>query len=340
MITSVPYITFGTDPEGFFEKDGKIIGSERVIPEEGLKEGQYYNSDVVRDGVQFELNPKSSNAIVGLGSNIGKAMSKLSNRLRGCPGVSCNWSGMVEVDREELDALSERSRILGCQPSLNRYADRPIEVDVKAYRKRSAGGHIHLGLSAPIFPSTTLKDPRHDLVPYLDIFVGNTGVLLDRDPNAAERRENYGRAGEYRLPKHGLEYRTTSNFWLRNYSIMSFVFGMAHLAVSILHQDVKNGSNELEKELIDCVNIDNVIKAIDTNNYELARTNFNDIRPFLVRHLSEKLPFPLYPENIDNFLMFTESVNANGLESFFPEDILKHWCSFKYVSFRDFLTKL
>ena len=338
ILKPVSYVTYGSDPEGFFRRnDGKILGSERILPEEGLKAGEYYKPWVVRDGIQFELNPQNSVTTGGLGAQIKASLKLLNNRMVGYPNVHPSFDGVVEVDRDELDALSEKSRVLGCTPSLNRYGEKPITVDVKTYRKRSGGGHIHLGLPEPIRSAkgNSLVDYRHDLVTYLDVFTGNTCVLLDRDPNAAERRENYGRAGEYRLTSYGLEYRTLSNFWMRNFSLMSLAFGMTHIAISILDGHLKN-VHDYESELEQVINLDRVIEAIDKNDANLARLNFEALVPFLRTHLP-KAGFVLTPTNIDKFLTFTTAVQADGFDRFFPTDVVNHWLNGRFVEFNDFL---
>ena len=329
----------GSDPELFFRKDGEIVGSERVIRASGLKVGRYYKPCVVRDGIQVELNPPPAATVPQLGVGVAQAFTLLKKHLSKSPDVSFCFDGVVEVRRTELDSLSEKSRILGCMPSLNCYGEFPITVDPQTYRKRSAGGHLHLGLKDRFnLIYGPLAEERGSIVPILDIFVGNTGVLLDRDPGAAERRENYGRAGEHRLPKHGLEYRTLSNFWLRNYSLMSLVFGMANLSVAIINTTLSKRAN-LEQELIDVVDIGNFRKAIDTNNWDLARANFEVVKPFLIEHLPEA-GFPLKPSNLDKFLIFSEGVRDSGLERFFPEPPVDHWVEGKKVEFDTFLDTL
>ena len=327
-------ITYGTDPEAFFERNGAIIGSEKILHKRGLKSG-YGPPVVVRDGVQFEFNPQYSHSVAGLAENLSNGFKALQIHMKGYPDVSLCFRGLVEVSREELDSLTKRSRVLGCQPSNNAYGENPITVNVKTYRKRSSGGHAHFGLSTLPRIFGKYEEERARVVSLFDIFVGNSCVMFDRDPGAAERRENYGRAGEYRLQPHGLEYRTLSNFWLRNYSLMSFVFGMGNFSVSVLNTTLTTDQN-LEQELIDTVNIGNFIKAIDTNDYDLARTNFDSIRPFLVKNLPQH-GFPLTPNNLDRFLTFTEGVRDEGFDAFFHGDIMDHWCAGKKVEFTDFL---
>jgi hypothetical protein len=306
---------FGTDPEAFLSKNGAIVGSEKLIPEKGIRT---YAGKVVRDGVQFELNPVSSNSIQELGSNIGHLLqhvAKRANKLK----LSLNFDGLVEVSRKELDSLSPGSRVLGCMPSYNVYEERPITVNPVLYRKRSAGGHIHNGIRHPL-----LMQERRRMVPYYDIFVGTGTVLLDRDPGAVERRENYGRAGECRFPDHGLEYRTTSNFWLRNYALMSFTFGMAAIAYEVAFQCL-GGNNALQNSLQKAVNIKRIVQAIDDNDFDLALRNFKKLVPFLKRNLPAA-GYPLNPKNLDNFIGFAQDVNARSIEEYFPtEDIVENW---------------
>lgn len=321
---------FGSDPEGFFQKAGQIIGSEKLIPSRGINT---YSGRIVRDGVQFELNPLSG-TIEDLGRNISGLFGTLQRRLKQYPGVSICFDGLVEVSEAELNSLSPATRILGCNPSYNAYADRPINVDPVLYRKRSSGGHIHIGTQDKNF----MRDRRHAAYAF-DIIVGNTCVLLDRDPGAAERRENYGRAGEFRLPSHGFEYRTTSNFWLRNYSLMSLTFGLAQIAYDLTFQSL-NGNQKIWNDLAAKVDIEKIVKAVDTNDYKLAQKNFKRLVPFLKKQLPKE-GFVLTPKNLDGLVEFAENAERKGIERFFPtEQIVDNWVNGQRVPFNEFVERL
>ena len=62
-------ISLGCDPEFFFSKKGKVIGSEKVLPENGLCDSSGYGK-IVMDGVQAEINPSPSTCRASLGYNI------------------------------------------------------------------------------------------------------------------------------------------------------------------------------------------------------------------------------------------------------------------------------
>lgn len=318
---------WGSDPEAFFQKNKSIIGSEKLIPENGLRN---YAGRVVRDGVQFELNPISSRNVADLGRNISRLFAILQNRVKKS-GVKFCFDGLVEVSREELDSLSPKSRVLGCMPSMNFYENRPITVDPLLYPKRSSGGHIHVGI-----PDSVTYRKRKNMVPVFDSLVGLPSVLLDRDPGAAERRENYGRAGEFRLPGHGLEYRTTSNYWLRNYTLMSFVFGMAQIAYAIGVQSA-HGDQAVLDGLAERINLEKMRKAIDTNDFASALRQFKRIVPYLRKQLP-KQGFQLHPKNLDVFIDFAVQVEQQGLAHFFPtEYIVGNWVKGEQQEFVEFL---
>jgi Phage phiEco32-like COOH.NH2 ligase-type 2 len=331
-------LAYGTDPEAFLSRGGQIIGSEKVIPAKGERGAL---PGVVRDGVQVEFNPS---AVYGadakaLGVNfqtvLGNLVAHLEHNHR---DVSIDWSGLVEVSRAELESLCPENQILGCQPSENVYGVKPILAG-EYYPKRSAGGHLHFGsLPKTLWVGTSETDLRANIIPLLDIFVGNTCVMLDRDPGQVERRMNYGRAGEFRRQPHGVEYRTLSSFWTRAYPLLDFVFGMANLVVSI--SVMTSEGRRIEDGLSKIVDIDNFILAIDSNDYTLARRNFETLIPFLEQELPET-GFPLNPKTLSKFLVFTEGVRDKGLSNFFPETPEKAWAKgVQFVSFADTLEKL
>ena len=325
MKLAPPNVTYGADPEGFFQKGASIIGAERIINDRSV-------NNVVLDGVQFELHPVPAYNIRSVGDSIKAALFGLQAHLTTFSGVSCCFQGIVDVTEEELETLSPASKALGCQPSKNVYGLKSVMPNGSTYRKRSAGGHIHLGA---VFAS---EQHRQRLIPLMDIFVGNTSVMLDRDPGAIERRRSYGLAGEYRAQRHGVEYRTLSNFWLRGYPLMSLVFSLSGFAAAVYFNGIV-ATSTIEYELLRYVNIDHIIKAIQTNDAALAASNFARLQPFLNEYLPDN-GFALNPSNLNDFVKFVELVNKQqGLDTLFPLDsVIEAWQ--KPVEFPAYLDKL
>ena len=340
--------TLGCDPEFFFSKEGKVIGSEKIIKKTGIRASRGLISDaddgkIIRDGVQAELNPKSSTCRESLASNIKTCFIQILSNLP--DGTKVNMSQMVRVPKDEFDSLSDDSKKFGCAESFNCYSKKKntFKIDPKVNRSRSAGGHIHMGI-----PKQTIRrkyghesdeqyerdidyglranqvyDALHNpeiTVPIMDLIVGNTCVLLDKGPNAKKRRKVYGRAGEHRKPKYGLEYRTLSNFWLKSYQLMSFVFGMSRFAVNIVAYSTKEC--DYVAELLERVDMEDVKKAINNNDFDLAYQNFSKIKDLLVSYAGTDTNYiPINKTTIKEFEYFI----TKPLSYWFKTDVVTHW---------------
>ena len=340
--------TLGADPEAFIKEGDMIVGSEKVIPPNGL-------SRIVRDGVQIELHPTPFTCRASLANDLANLFGHLDSHLRKAKNFSVCFTPVVELTPEEMAQLSPEARVLGCQPSLNIY-DKDATVNVPAdYPVRSAGGHIHIGLG-PLpgysggYPYLMTEEKKRLIVQLMDILVGNTCVLIDRDPKQALRREAYGRAGEYRLPAYGVEYRTLSNFWLQAHQLWSLVGGLTKLVVGILVTEnegvyTKTGRKDAwgydtyhyakvffpSKELINRVSIEDVRRAINENDVKLAWKNWEGVRDFLDTYTvqqdagldsSRTAAFEYFARRIQ---ARAEETGGNGLDAFFKETPLDSW---------------
>ncbi len=252
----------GCDPEVFItDASGAIVPSMLVVPEDGIQaeKGSLHvlGGKVVRDGVQVELHPEPSSCRQCVSQNLRLCLEALQKHLP--VGWKVDWRPVVTLNQDEFARLPDEAKVLGCMPSFNAYGPRNLQVDPN-HPVRSAGGHIHL--ATPEIAERITKDPG-PIVWLLDVILGCTSVLLDRDPRAAERRELYGRAGEFRLPSYGLEYRTLSNFWLQHNALHGMVYAGARLALALWAAD--NG-----KSLLSRVDLTHVQDAINQNDYSKA----------------------------------------------------------------------
>lgn len=341
-------VVFGADPEFFFTEKGSVIGAEKVLPKEGVMQmrSQYkMNKDgsnvietdsygfhhyvteqvpdtsspkyIVIDGVQAEFNVIPNHCRQSFSNNLAVCFRKTAEQIHG-KGIKASFAQTVEVDKKEMKSLSKEAQRFGCAPSKNAYGRTKVAVkDASKYYSRSAGGHIHIGDNGSSVVKAALNNPDVT-VPILDIIVGNTCVLLDRDPGNVERRKNYGRAGEYRLPKHGLEYRTLSNFWLRSYQTMSFVLSLVRFAVNVAINP------EATKHLLSLVDMEDIQRAINENDAVLAQQNFDKVKSFL--SMLDGGDYPLQGARLERFEYFV----SMGLDYWFKEDVMEHWVSHNY----------
>lgn len=307
-------VSFGADPEGFFENEkGAIIGSELVIPEE-LPVG---NGTVVRDGVQLEIHVRPAASRKVFIENLSSTMMGLNQFINGQKDVKMSFKSVIKMSKGQMNKLSDKSRLLGCAPSLNAY-DESAELGVNpaTYMRRSAGGHVHLGVNE------RLKGAAPFIVKTCDALLGNQSVLIDRESLQAIRRRVYGRAGEYRIQPHGLEYRTLDNFWLKSVPLANFVLAMARNSVKVI--DTCYRKWDAWAALQDCVDQELIRKAINKNDPDLAWKNLDGIERFITLFFSEN-ERGLNRNNFKHFRTFIEGIDKHGLEFWFPNDPFKNW---------------
>lgn len=340
-VVAISEPNLGCDPEMFLSKGGKIVESSEFVPAEGVMDHSKYSAKpaIVRDGVQVELNPSPSMCRAAVVNQVGRLIVDLSKQA-GEKGGDISFEPVVHLSKDDMEKLSEAARKLGCLPSKNLH-DSSATVKVGSdFRTRSAGGHIHIGLS--IYN----KQPER-LVALMDVLLGNTQVMIDRSPDAAERRKTYGRAGEFRLPPHGVEYRTLSNWWLISSQMMSFVMGMTRLATHIWLQastptakpsSYKSSNGQWDsfgtqlngwdpaRALLDRVDLVQIAKAINENDLELAKKNWVPVRDFIDQHVPP-MEAGLDTGKLNNFDYFLSEIETKGLKRWFPLDPVEHWSS-------------
>lgn len=340
-------INLGTDPEFFFRNKDGIVESTKALammPDRTYESWQgrgviSFNKDcfnmIVPDGVQVEIHPHASHCRELLAGSIHSLLCKLNyainnyyNEEKEPLDLALDFSQVIKLTQKQLDDMSPEAKRFGCSPSLNvdRDLNGVISVDPAKYLYRSAGGHIHLGNEQLIkMHNTKYIDMA---VATLDLVLGNLCVILDRDPMQVERRKVYGRAGEYRKPPHGLEYRVLSNFWMKNYVLFSLVFGTARfaadIAITIFEDEERNGKESEFSKLFDLVDRKDVVEAINNNDRELALKNFYKIKNYLVRIAApcSDHPNPLgTPYRMRCFEKFIEK----DISEWFTEEPFHHW---------------
>jgi hypothetical protein len=372
ILLSASSPTLGCDPEFFLASKGELLGSEEVIPKDGLKGNE--GGGITRDGIQAEMQVSPFSCRQSGGYYI----TNLFQSLRGFltkdakKDYELDWNVLHEVPEKKLQALSKESRVLGCAPSLNLYDPEAAPgVDGEVYPYRSAGGHIHIGL---VGGPPWSDEAKKTLIALMDILVGNTAVLIDRDEGNIERRKVYGRAGEYRLPKHGVEYRSLSNFWLRHFTIFHLVFGLTRMAYSAVlkeyfskaKQDSRTFKYTWEKHpdyqfataLLEAVDQGQIIEAINTNDLDLAWANWKAVRGWIEEYVPdgvggfgyEKGPaystgsvtrhssnMGIAPSTLDDFEFFAREIQEKGLKTWFKADPMSHWCAGTQLGSESFL---
>jgi hypothetical protein len=245
----------GSDPELF------VTDGTDVVPSFVLLDNKDQGS-VTMDGFQVELHPIPSTCRVSGGYWIGDSLSHLRDIAKR-KGLQISFNTAHRISDKTWDSTDDSVKRFGCNPTNSAYSENVDRGNGLRERFRAGGGHIHID-------DASARGNRDELVQLLDIVVGNTLVLIDRDSNNAERRLKYGRAGEYRPKEYGLEYRVPSNFWLRDYVLWSLVAGLIRNALTIRLIG-------LDKEFVGMFDMNKIRDAINNNDYTLALENFEKL---------------------------------------------------------------
>jgi hypothetical protein len=315
--------TLGSDPEIFVvDENDKVIPSYEFLNGKDnpnltgtYKEfkingncGANVNQKMFWDGFQAEFNTDAQSCLAWVcDSTVLGLQSVLKEAKKYNPNARLTIQTTVDIDKNVLDNAKPEHVEFGCMPSFNVYNMSGIKADGRSVSFRSAGGHIHFGMS----DLTKTKAKRY--VKALDKILGVACVSLFNTYDDPRRRTMYGLAGEYRLPAHGLEYRTLSNAWLSHPLIMNLVFEMARKVIGAEEDEQMQFWDSTEEETIRCINTCDVDLAREI----LARNKTNLI------NLLKSISSISYNENAE----YIYKILMLGMQSIIenPDDISGNW---------------
>lgn len=253
-------IKIGADPELFLEKDGKLVSAEGVIG--GSKENPRAISKdghaVQEDNVMVEFNIPACKEKEDFIFHINFVKSYLET-LADMKGYSLNYSASGDLSPEEL--CTDQAMEFGCDPDWDVYSRFENVPPEPVGTMRCCGGHIHVGYDNPD------EDTTIQIAYAMDMILGLESLSKDTD---TRRRVMYGKAGSFRFKPYGMEYRTLSNFWIKDDELISWAFDKTMEAIEL----VKSG--EIDK-LVD--EYSELVKtAINTNDKQLAQVLLDKIR--------------------------------------------------------------
>lgn len=205
-----------------------LLGGTKSMPDPipELGDGFCYQEDNVM--AEFNVPPASSPQ--EFSANLCKILANLRKKMYDS-GYSVAIVPSMHFKEEQL--MDPQAQTFGCEPDYNAWT-RDVNVLNHAHplleTMRTAAAHIHVSYLVNSAPPIT-EESRQLAVRAHDLFVGVPSVLLDSD---TERREIYGKAGAYRSTKYGHEYRTPSNFWIRNDKTQEWIFRQTRNALNFV----------------------------------------------------------------------------------------------------------
>lgn len=212
-----PDVKMGMDPEFFLASPEGLR-----LPAFGVLAHKKLNPYLFWDGFQAECTVVPQDCHQELANSLAYALSRVTHKIVPSPV----WRVPVEL----LHTADEEHVRLGCDPSFNVYNMKGLHVeDGRKLGWRFAGGHIHFSLSA----KRKVPQRVRSIVKALDAICAVPCVCFAAGVDWPVRRRYYGLPGEFRLPEHGVEYRTLSNFWMYHPQGYHLVFDLARFAFNI-----------------------------------------------------------------------------------------------------------
>lgn len=242
--------TIGADPELFLrnKKDGTYVPCIDIVG--GTKNDPNYITDeghaLQEDNVMLEFNIPPCETKDQFVNNLSFTLDYILDNIEEDLGIHVIPS--VEFEEEALE--HPQAKVSGCDPFFNVYTKEEETISLDETNIRSAGGHIHIGYDNPDM------DKTGQLVKALDLYLGIPSLFIDLDDR---RRQTYGKAGMFRFKDYGLEYRSLSNFWLRNEELMGWVWDNTMEAMDFVAKgneppenldEVINGNQKTEAQTI------------------------------------------------------------------------------------------
>jgi hypothetical protein len=336
--------TLGGDPEFFvYIKDGdKLIvqTADKFLPPKALPGNAMYGGSSSGtyhfDGVQAEVNPKPYQCRhnVAQATHVCmKSVYELAKKKYPGKEVYILPLASITVTPEDIKDTDMECRRFGCSPDINIYDDPKVKYpDGNVFMTRFSGGHIHFGFDQLVY-AEKFKQPGKlmSLLKVLDIIPGIISVAASPGEEEKIRREWYGKAGCYRIQKHGIEYRTLSSFWIVSPQLLSMMFGFGRDAFLTVFLDQEE---KLFKAVGDMNEVKRIINEVDAD--AARKMFFNVIKPFYLKHLVHRRP----EKNPDNFSCLIENspykydstkdvidkIVTEGYKTYFnPLDTVKYW---------------
>lgn len=290
----------GTDPEVFVvDEDDVIIPAFTFLPSK--TEGNPF-----WDGFQAEFTTTQTHCLSYLVDDIrGKLKNTISKAKEYNKHAKLTWKSVLDIPYHIMEQANPTHLELGCAPSLNIYGTEVNMPDPATLPFRFAGCHLHFGLLQKS------KQSIEKMIKSLDSFFGIISIALLQGMEDPRRRLYYGLAGEYRLPKHGIEYRTPSSALLAHPALFHLCYDLARASLYLgLSSILFHSDMQLDDE--------RVIDIINTYDVEEAKKYLKKRKIITIAVLGK-----IYP-NADSSKLF--NLIMNGFMNYIDiSDMEKNW---------------
>lgn len=228
--------TIGTDPEFFVVNERGHLKS--AIP---FIHGTKHEPEMLPNGAGLQVDNVAVEFAAPVSHSLAEFMRSIATSVyhtkRQLPygyNLAFNISSAI-FPEEELQ--HPNAHVFGCSPDWDAWrGEVNMMPDTDGVSLRSCGGHIHVGNK--LVAKTDIN--RRLMVKIMDCLHGVISGVLDDNQGSKKRRELYGKPGCFRATEYGIEYRTLSNYWLKNTSTIKLMYSLTDDAIFILRTSTFN----------------------------------------------------------------------------------------------------
>lgn len=267
-------ITLGSDPELMLLDidQEKIVSSIRVLgktkknPIE-LGDGAKMYSDNVLAEAAFNPAESPESLVEKFRAVFGKMKENLGPKYDLVAQASHVYSEDELKHEIEFDGEKYTAWRIGCDPNFDVYNRCQNNINKFTDGQRTGSFHIHIGnANYKNDPEGLLMNipSKEEAIKLMDVFVGCSSIIFDKDETAPLRRKYYGKAGEFRPTAYGVEYRSLGNYALRTPELTKLVLDLTAHAMG--HIKAGTGGDVLKKCSARAVR-----RAINANDKDYAK---------------------------------------------------------------------
>ena len=221
---------FGTDPEVMLMKDGKYFSAIEIISADKNSRHKIGPNEFYHDNVMAECAIPPAISKIEAIKNVKLCFQQYADLVKPYKLII-----QASQDYPWIELNNPEAKEVGCSPEWDVYSlsvVKPPEETFITNPLRTAGGHIHIGCKLA-------KDEYQGyfIIRMLDLFLGLPSIYIDNDPTSKARRQIYGNAGRFRVPKWGVEYRSLGNFWLASPELVSLVYDMCNFVLDYVKKE-------------------------------------------------------------------------------------------------------
>lgn len=313
--------TFGTDPEFMLmDKYGNYKSAIEIVP------GDKHNRHKIGENYFYYDNIMAEMAIPPA-RNKSEAINYLKRAIADYAQLvakqQCVLLCRASANYPAAELQHPKALEIGCDPEFCCYGMKKIDPPTDNFKNgtlRSAGGHIHLGFSF-IRPNDFLGCCRATRI--CDLFLGVFSIFLDKDPTTVARKALYGKAGRFRNPPHGVEYRSLGNFWLASPKLTGFIYDTCAFLYDFLSGSEYENLWYIDEESL---NDDDIINAddFDISHYHICQGYQSDTLQKAIDTM-DKQTGEKFLSLIEKYLPSNILRDFNQLKDYQPKSLYEEW---------------